>query len=175
MGSGDGFAYGSVVSDLLNIYLYTCRSVQLSDLLGEAFICRGQWLMTRLITGHSAAEYSALNESFLTTFHPSLQWSMTIMGWGRAELLKDGWGGVLWHTVFWTWHDHYTPELTACTRSVSITSGRGPWEPHPSTRSYWQLKQLGERSHWLQRNSSWLFVHVPVKNPHTKADPSGPN
>lgn len=80
MGSGDGFAYGSVVSGLLNIYVYTCRSVQLSDLLGEAFICRGQWLMTRLITGHSAAEYSALNESFLTTFLPSLQWSMTIMG-----------------------------------------------------------------------------------------------
>lgn len=72
--------HGHVVSGLLNIYLYTCRSVQLSDLLGEAFICRGQWLMTRLITGHSAAECSALNESFLTTFLSSLQWSMTIMG-----------------------------------------------------------------------------------------------
>lgn len=72
--------HGHVVSGLLNVYLYTYRSVQLSDLLREAFICRGQWPMTRLITGHSAAECSALNEPFLSTFLPSLQWSMSIMG-----------------------------------------------------------------------------------------------
>lgn len=80
---------GHVVSGLLNIYLYTYRSVQLSDLLREAFVCRGQWLMTRLITGHSA------ESTFLSTFLPSLQWSMTIMGRGREALLEDGWGGVL--------------------------------------------------------------------------------
>lgn len=86
---------GHVVSGLLNVYLYTYKSVQLSDLLREAFVCRGQWLMTRRITGHSAAECSALKDPFLSTSPPSLLWSMTIMGRGRGELLEDGWGGVL--------------------------------------------------------------------------------
>lgn len=85
--------HGHVVSGLLNVYTY--KSVQLSDLLREAFVCRGQWLMTRLITGHSAAECSALNETFLSSFLSSPQWSMTIMGRGRGELLEDGCGGVL--------------------------------------------------------------------------------
>lgn len=87
--------HGHVASGLLNVYLYTYRSVQLSDLLREAFVCRGQWLMTRLITGDSAAECSAPNETFLSSFLPSPLQSMTIMGRGREELLEDGWGGVL--------------------------------------------------------------------------------
>lgn len=69
----------------------------------------------------------------------------TLQRWGEKILRARGWGRV-WRNVFWTWHDHWTPEhkelwlpVQEQTGHPSSTEMGEVYEPTPAAEELWQL------------------------------------
>lgn len=134
----------------LNAYLYTNRSVQLSNFIKEVSLCSGWWLMQKLLRDQFSDYQRIAQPQIGTTVSLNPQSSRGRYGRGCRRVMSQRWGRNRTKQCLWALTKPLLQDLTApvfvctwnCRRLSSSTFQHGGWiltNSHHYLRSYGQL------------------------------------